>query len=362
MTSLKDNAITLLETFQNIIENRNRPLEYTGYFYIIYEALHSFEYSRSKALLEQIAKNTKELFNSLQGLSSSIKHFIEELIKRQDLTPQDVLDTLLYKYQDQVMLTVFNNLKGRDNPSKYTSEIVDTLKKLRYRELDKVVAGYLETGNNKGLTSEKYEQVETEIKELLDDAIDRFETVDAFIRLIDDRNTKFHTAAITTLNFLLNNKRDIDGQIVQSLRALRKVSAEEDFSNIVEIYSSKQLDDKSLYTRAFNKEKVTEIVSQIPEIVEDEVQDAFGEIFGQNVFSKESINAFAERCLGGEDSISLRSLSVNNFDDVVFLIVLQLYSQYDDMCYKVEFEDEKISVFGYQMQEFEIVRRENYDR
>ncbi len=77
MTSLKDNAITLLETFQNIIENRNRPLEYTGYFYIIYEALHSFEYSRSKALLEQIAKNTKELFNSLQGLSSSIKHFIE---------------------------------------------------------------------------------------------------------------------------------------------------------------------------------------------------------------------------------------------------------------------------------------------
>lgn len=72
VVSLTDTAIALLETFKTMISKRERPLEYTGYFYIIYEALRNFEYSKSKALIEQVVKNTTELFNSLQGLHSEI--------------------------------------------------------------------------------------------------------------------------------------------------------------------------------------------------------------------------------------------------------------------------------------------------
>lgn len=59
--SMTDNAIALMETFKNLISKRNRPLEYTGYFYVIYETLRNFDYHKSKALIEQVVKNTTEI-------------------------------------------------------------------------------------------------------------------------------------------------------------------------------------------------------------------------------------------------------------------------------------------------------------
>ena len=56
-----NNAIALMETFKNLISKRNRPLEYTGYFYVIYETLRNFDYHKSKALIEQVVKNTTEI-------------------------------------------------------------------------------------------------------------------------------------------------------------------------------------------------------------------------------------------------------------------------------------------------------------
>ena len=70
------------------------------------------------------------------------------------MSPQEVLKILLYKYQDQVILTVFNNLKGKDNPSKYTSDILLWLRRLRDEDMDKLVRSYAKTINVKELSSE----------------------------------------------------------------------------------------------------------------------------------------------------------------------------------------------------------------
>lgn len=59
--SMTDNAIALMGTFKNLISKRNRPLEYTGYFYVIYETLRNFDYHKSKTLIEQVVKNTTEI-------------------------------------------------------------------------------------------------------------------------------------------------------------------------------------------------------------------------------------------------------------------------------------------------------------
>lgn len=358
VVSLTDTAIALLETFKTMISKRERPLEYTGYFYIIYEALRNFEYSKSKALIEQIVKNTTELFNSLQGLHSEIKLYISKLVKRKDLTPHDVLDLLLNKYQDQVILTVFNNLKGRDNPSKYTSEILSKLKSIRYDHLDDVVTNYALTANIKDLTAEIYEELEKNLKDDLDTVILRFESVNDFISVIDRKNRKFHSSALATLNFLMNNRNDIEGQVDKALKALKSVDAE-DYSEIIDIHSCRNIDEHSLYSRAFNKEKKTQLPTQIPEILEDEVAANFDAIFGADEFSKSKINEFVLCLFGNKERIAINEIPIKSEEDFLKLVLIQIYSQYEEMIYQIKYYDDIELIFGYSMQAFDIIRRKS---
>lgn len=358
VVSLTDTAIALLETFKTMISKRERPLEYTGYFYIIYEALRNFEYSKSKALIEQIVKNTTELFNNLQGLHSEIKLYISKLVKRKDLTPHDVLDLLLNKYQDQVILTVFNNLKGRDNPSKYTSEILSKLKSIRYDHLDDVVTNYALTANIKDLTVEIYEELEKNLKDDLDTVILRFESVNDFISVIDRKNRKFHSSALATLNFLMNNRNDIEGQVDKALKVLKSVDAE-DYGEIIDIHTCRNIDEHSLYSRAFNKEKKTQLPTQIPEILEDEVAANFDAIFGEDEFSKSKINEFVWCLFGNKERIAISEIPIKSEEDFLKLVLIQIYSQYEEMIYQIKYYEDIELIFGYSMPSFDIIRRES---
>lgn len=355
--SLSDAAISLLDTFKKIIANNDEPLEYTGYFYIIYNTLKEFDIDKSKALIEQIVKNTNELFNSLQSLHSRIKSFTKQLLNRKELSPQDVLNILLYKYQDQVILTVFNNLKGKDNPSKYTSDILLWLKRLRDEDMDKLVRSYSKTINLKELTSEKYVEIEDKLVNDLEEVIARFESVDSFIGLIDYKNSKFHTSAIATINFLMNNRRDISGQIDMALKSISKVDEDEEFGELFEIYHTENIDDQSLHSRKFNKEKKMEIPSEIPHVSEEEMEEEFASIFSKDKYSRECINEYVLGLLGEKIRVSTKDLIITDMEGFFKLIVLQIFSEYDDMCYTLEYHGQKQRIFGYIMESFDIIRR-----
>lgn len=357
VVSLSDAAISMLDTFKKIIANNDEPLEYTGYFYIIYNTLKEFDIDKAKALIEQIVKNTNELFNSLQSLHSRIKSFTKQLLNRKELSPQEVLNILLYKYQDQVILTVFNNLKGKDNPSKYTSDILLWLRRLRDEDMDKLVRSYAKTINVKELTSEKFIEIEEKLVRELGEVIARFESVDSFINLIDYKNSKFHTSAIATINFLMNNRRDISGQIDTALRAMSKVDADEEFGGLFEIYHTENIDDQSLHSRKFNKEKKTEIPSEVPHVSEEELEEEFASIFSKDEYSRECINEYVLELLGDMSRVSTTELIVTDMEGFFKLIVLQIFSEYDDMCYTLEYHNQKQSIFGYIMESFDIVRR-----
>ena len=59
-----------MEFLVNYTERAEKPLEYTGYVYVIYSTLQSFDLSKSTAILQQVYRLTKELMNSLSRLSS----------------------------------------------------------------------------------------------------------------------------------------------------------------------------------------------------------------------------------------------------------------------------------------------------
>lgn len=354
--TLNDNALQLLQTFHSITTKENKPLEYSGYFYAVYSLLKDFDYSQSKGILEQVERNTEELFNSLQGLSSTIKRFIEEIINRPDITPNDVLDTLLYQYQDQVVLTVFNNLKGRDNPSKYTSVIVKKLKELRYTDFEKVLDGYaLQSGR---LTNEQYTEAKENILSLLDDCIAKYSSVDAFVALIDHRNSKFHSSSLSKLKFLINTRRDVNGLLDNALKALRQTDPCSDYEEIIRLESCMQIDGKSLYSRSFDKEKVTYSKTVIPSASKEEIEKEAARIFQEDQFSKKKIDEFAMSILETQNEIASENIHLKNEDSLMVLLMLQLYSQYTDMSYEIRFLPDFYEINGYSIQKFILVRKD----
>ena len=355
--SLADNALILLDAFRKIIEKESRPLEYTGFFYTIHAILRDFDYSKTKALLEQVFKNAKELFDSLQGLNSSIKHFIEELLSKEDITPEDVLEELLYKYQDQVIMAVFNNLKGRDNPSWFTSDILDKLKHLRYESLERVVDSFVRSAHPSGFRNEEYGAIEKYVVEQLDWTIARFENVDELVSIIDRRNVKFHDTALAKIRFLMNSRRDIDGLLDQALKALAQAKPDADFEDIIAIESSKTLEEKSLYSKSFNKEKPAKLRASIPQASEEEIEQMTKHLFEEDEFSRRRVDEYAMRLLEGNVKLRSEDIEATSLDDIIMLLLLQLYAEYQDVHYSVELRDTDYSVFGYRLRGFTLCRR-----
>lgn len=357
--SMDENAIILLDAFRKILENEDRPLEYTGYFYAIHAILADFDYGKAKALLEQVFKNTKELFDSLQGLNSSIKHFIEDLLTKENLTPEDVLQALLYKYQDQVLMTVFNNLKGRDNPSRFTSDILDKLKQIRFDNLDRVITAYVQSAHPSGFTNEQYEAIETSVTDQLDSAIARFENVDELVSMIDKRNTKFHDTALAKIRFLMNSRRDVSGLLDQALRALRYADTASAFEDVIAIESSKNLDEKSLYSKSFNKERPAAFKTIVPQASQEEIELVTKRLFEEDEYSRKRINEYAMKLLEGKDSVESETIPINSMEDNVIVLLIQLYAYYQDVDYEVDFRENGYSVYGYRLKGFTLRRKEN---
>ena len=355
--SFSANGITMMEAFRNMIQNENRPLEYSGYFYLINGLLTDFDFSEAKGRLEQIFANTNKLFNSLQGLNSSIKKYIEKLIKQKDLTAEQAFDMFLNKYQNQIILTVFNNLKGRDNPSKYTSRILDKLRSLRENELDKIVNSYLFRDGSENIDSDEYKRIENDLTEQFDKTIARFDHVNEIVSLIDKRNAKFHTSAVAKIQFLLNTRNDIEGLLVRSLAALKSIPDDVDFSEMFNFFSSNLLDDKSTYSRSFNKERVTSIKSEIPEVNEEDIERAKRLLEEQETFNRQNIDKFILDLLGEREKVRADELVLDGFEDLIKLMISEAFSSYDEMSYRIELLDESFEILGYITRDFVIYRK-----
>ena len=74
--------------------------------------------------------------------------------------------------------------------------------------------------------------------------------------------------------------------------------------------------------------------------------------------SKEEMNRFVKRVMGQKKSLEAWEIPTNNLDDIIRLLMVQLYSGYDDMCYSVQFEDKTYTACGYILNAFTITKKE----
>ena len=128
--SLTDSALEILKSLQNIIKKEENTIEYTGFTYNIYTIVKNFTIDRATELIEQINLARDNLSNSLQGLNTRIKKFLKKLLEKKDISADEILFELTNNYGSKVAFTVFDNLKSKDNPNKYSSEIISGLSRL----------------------------------------------------------------------------------------------------------------------------------------------------------------------------------------------------------------------------------------
>ena len=100
-----------------------------------------------------------------------------------------------------------------------------------------------------------------------------------------------------------------------------------------------------------------EIPSEIPHVTEEEMEEEFASIFSKDKYSRECINEYVLGLLGEKVRVSTKELIVTDMEGFFKLIVLQIFSEYDDMCYTLEYHSQTQSIFGYVMESFDIIRR-----
>lgn len=356
---LSDGAIVLMQAFRNIIDSAERPIAYSGYFYTVARLLQDFEKERSKTILEQVRKTTQDLFSSLQGINSVIKRFIAELLEEKDATPESIMANFLYDYQNKVVLTALSNLMGKDNPSKYLDEIISKLRSLSGPEFNSIVFFYSQELDRQTLGRENPMDVaRREVRQILDECLESYSTVNEFIDAIAERNSKYHRNTKDKIHFLMNTRKDIEGEIGKSIRALKDVQDDASFEDVIPLEYVGLVDDRSLFSRIPSASNKAYVQTEIPAVTEEQLEKARAEFRRQNLFSREEICAYVLKNLGERKTMKASEIPIHDYDDLYRLLLIRIYAQYRNVEYTLMDSGESFVSFHHHMSDFVIRRKE----
>ena len=80
-------------------------------------------------MIEQAYKSAKELSDNLYSMTSSIKKYTDEILKKDNYNANEIATNIFDEYNDKVGVRLFSNLKTKDNPRRYSKFITDLCEK-----------------------------------------------------------------------------------------------------------------------------------------------------------------------------------------------------------------------------------------
>ena len=336
---MDSNAIIILNAMEEIVKNDTRPVEYTGYVYNIYSSLKNFHASHSTDIVEQMYKNTKDLMDRLRGLNVSIKKYLRNLISNDTLSPREILEQFLIEYQDKVVLKTFDNLRIKDNPSKYKNSIINDIKGLLEEpNFSKMVEEYINKKKNGEKNEENQKEAEAFFSESLEYVLEQFKYIEDNLESLNRRNTKYATTAKSRIAFLLNEEVDIEGKIIDLLKNIAKTDDYIDEDTPFSIFDLGKLDENSLYTPRTNRKKVNVQIETVHEPVDEiELQKARERLLNETKFNSSSVDKFIRRQLGERKSITASQMKIDGIEDVIMVFLAGLYSQNKMVSYTITY-------------------------
>lgn len=360
--SFQDYAVKIMKTLLEIKEGKQ--IEYQGYIYTIYSLVRSNTDNPGIVLLS-ILENTDMLITGLKNLNSGIKHYIDELTKYK--TPAEIMDVLFNDYIENIVDKAYHRLLTSDNVSKFRPEIVERLEnKSRSRT-------YVEKASRElaGIREITEEQAQELVYQYIREIIDAFQNMDDILAEINQKNTQYQKAAINRAKFYLIGGEDVRGQLKEILSEVNeKINGEgmelggiyriAFLDELIRIYSSGVLDEKSLYVPIEGKKefKPMELINDLPdEKVRQEKLKKMMEKMEQ-VLNPPKINLYVQKCLQGRDWMMASQLPLKTTEDFVRMIYIRLYGQRKNMEYAVEAQKD-ITVNGYQFRDY-IIRKKPF--
>lgn len=359
--SFKEYAVKIIRTLLDIAEGKQ--IEYQGYIYTIYSLVRSNTENPGIVLLS-IVENTDMLITGLKNLNSSIKHYIDELTKYK--TPAEIMDVLFNDYIENIVDKAYHRLLTSDNVSKFRPEIVERLesKSQSKKYIEKASA---DLASIREISREDAEEL---VYQYIHQVVDAFQNMDEILAEINQKNTQYQRAAINRAKFYLIGGEDVRGQLKEVLSAIGEKMNEEsmDFGGIyriayldelVRLYSSAVLDEKSLYTpiegkKTFEPEAIEESAPDLA-LRNEKLQRMMEKL--AKVLNPEKINQYVSQYLQDKDAIHASELPLNTTDDFVKMIYVRLYGQRKNMKYRVIVKEET-EKSGYQFRDFVIQRKE----
>lgn len=359
--NFKEYAVKVIRTLLEIAEGKQ--IEYQGYIYTIYSLVRSATDNPGIVLLS-IVENTDMLITGLKNLSSSIKHYIDELTRYK--TPAEIMNVLFNDYIENIVDKAYHRLLTSDNVSKFRPEIIERL------ESKSRSKSYVEKASSElaGIREISMDEAEELVYHYIHQVIDAFQNMDEILSEINRKNTQYQRAAINRAKFYLIGGEDVRGQIKEILSGMNEEINRENMDlggiyriefmdELVRIYSAAVLDERSFYTpiegkKVFEPEMILE--EQPDQEFRNEKMRRMLEKLAR-VLNPEKVNHYVEEQLGDRQEMLASQLPLGNTDDFVKLIYIRLYGQRKNMKYTISVK-EMTQKEGYQFADFTIHRKE----
>lgn len=360
--NFKEYAVKVIRTLLEIAEGKQ--IEYQGYIYTIYSLVRSATDNPGIVLLS-IVENTDMLITGLKNLSSSIKHYIDELTRYK--TPAEIMNVLFNDYIENIVDKAYHRLLTSDNVSKFRPEIIERLES-KSRSKSYVEKASEELSSIREISKDEAEEL---VYHYIHQVIDAFQNMDEILSEINHKNTQYQRAAINRAKFYLIGGEDVRGQIKEILSGMNEEINREEMDlggiyriefmdELIRIYSAAVLDEKSLYTPIEGKKAFE------PEMLQQEEPDT--ELRNEKmrrmleklarVLNPEKVNSYVEKQLGNRQEMLASDLPLENADDFVKMIYIRLYGQRKNMKYTVDVK-ELVKKEGYRFTDFTIHRKEH---
>lgn len=359
--SLTDSALEILKSLQNIIKKEENTIEYTGFTYNIYTIVKNFTIDRATELIEQINLARDNLSNSLQGLNTRIKKFLKKLLEKKDISADEILFELTNNYGSKVAFTVFDNLKSKDNPNKYSSEIISGLSRLlddgEGGVLNNLILNYIATKKLEN-NPDGVEIARAFFEDSINKTINFYLNIENVISFIDRSNSKYLANTKNILNFILNDARDVEGEINNSLKLIKQIENPKDNDTIFTFENLSYIspvDEESLYRpRNYKNVKVQSAFVE-ERLSEQEIQNIRDTIKINDEYSRKNINKFIMDLLNDQVVNQNRTyFKVNEFKElnernIIKFFLAFAYSESKDVGYLVELDGSSFDINGHKI-------------
>lgn len=364
-TNLTSSAIKILESLSELL-NDDEGNEFVGYVFNTYQDLKNIDFDDKKnkhnsiSLIEQAYKNSKEFSDNLYSMTSNIRRYTTELLNKDNYNVNDIVDNLFKEYNDKVGIKLFTNLKTRDHPRKYSKSILELVTLyLEPHYLDLIMSDYKITKHKIELEQKDYEYVKNKLSFIYY----LYLNINKRIEELDVRNNNYLKVSEDKIKFIINESRDIEEVINESLKQINEVNDFSSFEDFFDLHSISTFDNESFYKPRAKYERIqgTPIEAVVQKLDEETKKELFKQIKESEEYLFPSINKFMFSLMKKENEIKATDVDKNIKSLAVKLFLGQIYQFYKEAKYEIEYLNEDVIIGNFKMKNF-VIRRKKDER